>query len=162
MNGLKGGRPGTFRKLAAEKLRQRLIERVTEKADQIFEAWEDAALGHLVEKTNQITGERKVYKKSPNPLAIKDMMEQVWGKPTQPIQVEEADTSIFENEAMRRLGKYADHQDPEYIEAKAVTVSNQGSPVTDTSRYSVRRVGKGFAIGAAAASSAVDLSIPQK
>lgn len=50
-------------------------------------AWKDSALGHYIQvKTAE--GETKVYKKAPNPVAIKDMVERVLGKPVQPVEAE--------------------------------------------------------------------------
>jgi hypothetical protein len=118
-NGLLGGRPKgklSQKTLEVRQLRARLAERVAAKADAIFDAWEDLSLGHYIMVKNPLTGEQRVYKKGPNGLALKDMLEQVWGKPRQPIDINIEEQPEFEIEALQRMGKYVEPTDAEFTE----------------------------------------------
>jgi hypothetical protein len=87
--GKKGGQknkgrvsPTTAAKIDARAKLRELIE-----ADMIelHAAWKDSALGHFVQ-VKLPTGMTKVYKKSPNAIAIKDMFERAFGKPDQKVE----------------------------------------------------------------------------
>ena len=121
-------------------MRQRFAERAFAKADAIFDAWEDTALGHYREVTNPLTGTVRVYFKPPNPLAIKDMMEQVWGKPKQPIELSIEEVPEYDYEALNRMGKYVEPNDPHFIDVTAKLVDR--STAIDIGAYQVRRVGE--------------------
>lgn len=73
--------------LAAQETKAKLVELIHADMVELYAAWKDSALGHYLEvKTPQ--GVVKVYKKAPNAMAIKDMFERAFGKPTQPIEGE--------------------------------------------------------------------------
>lgn len=146
-NGKKGGRPPSRKTLIAQMLRERMARRAYEKADRIFTAWEDVALGHYREVKNPITGTVRVYFKPPNGLAIKDMMEQVWGKPKQPIEISDEPEPEYDVEALRRMGKYVEPNDPLYNEALTEALRiEQERPALDLSRFKIRRMEPGFGI----------------
>ena len=73
-NGLLGGRPVSESKLAQQRIRERLVKRFEEKADQYFDALEKAAFGSGRDK--------------PQVEAAKIMLEQCIGKPKQSIEGE--------------------------------------------------------------------------
>lgn len=153
-NGRKGGRQPSKKTLIAQQMRQRLAERAFEKADAIFTAWEDTALGHYREVKNPLTGTVRVYFKPPNPFALKDMMEQVWGKPKQPIELLMEDEPEWDFEAVSRMGKYADSNDPEYLNAAAKLLAPP--PAIDLGSYQLRRMGGRFTNDPAGASGEMD------
>lgn len=169
-NGLLGGRPKgklSQKTLEVRQLRAKLAERVAAKADAIFDAWEDLALGHYVMVKNPLTGEQRVYKKGPNGLALKDMLEQVWGKPKQPIEINVDDEPDFEIEALQRMGKYVEPTDAEFTELVANTPSTPAAAVSITHKptatvYSLRGVGERLAARPANSEERVDTNNAQE
>lgn len=162
-NGIKGGRPkGTVasKTLQTQIMRARLAQRLYDKMDAIFDAWEDLALGHYIMVKNPLTGEQRVYKKGPNGLALKDMMEQVWGKPTQPITVGEHENEPdFELEALQRMGKYVEPTDAEFTERISTAPAQ---PALSREVHSLRGVGTRFAKHPANHAQGVDTTDAQK
>ncbi len=68
-------------------MKKEWIEQVHQEANRIFRAQLDLALGHYREvRTAQ--GVIRVYKQPPNARAIEWILEQVWGKATQRVEVE--------------------------------------------------------------------------
>ena len=153
-NGKLGGRPIATKTKIAQLMRQQLAERAFEKADAIFTAWEDMALGHYREVKNPLTGTVRVYFKPGDPSALKDMMEQVWGKPKQPIELLTEEEPEWNFEAVSRMGKYADSNDPEYLNATAKLLALP--PAIDLASYQLRRMGDRFTNDPAGASGEVD------
>lgn len=149
-NGALGGRPISTKRLIAEKMRERLAERLFKKADATFDAWEDLALGHFVLIEDPLTGSKRIYKKSPNGQAIKDMFEHVVGKPRQPIDVNIEDEPRYDMEALQRMGKYVEPTDAEFTELNAGASKLPASAITITHApafavYSLRGVGERLA-----------------
>lgn len=83
-NAQKAGRPkgsmSAHNKLLLEKKKWMERQIVNELAG-LVAAWKESGLGHFVKEETE-NGQTKVYKKSPNSQAIKDMIERVYGKPT--------------------------------------------------------------------------------
>jgi len=167
-NGMSGGRPkGSLSKktLEVRRLRARLAERVAAKADAIFDAWEDLALGHYVMVKNPLTGEQRVYKKGPNGLALKDMLEQVWGKPRQPIDINVEDEPRYDIEALQRMAKYVEPTDAEFTELNAGATSLRISAIPPTKAfeiYSLRGVGQRLAARPANPTKGLDKDHPKE
>lgn len=75
--------PNTVAKLEAREALRKMIEADTQ---ELYAAWKDTALGHFIQvKTAQ--GDVKVYKKSPNGQAIKEMFDRAFGKAKQEVDV---------------------------------------------------------------------------
>lgn len=128
INGRRGGRPVLTKTLQTQILRTRLTQRFYDEADAIFTAWRDLALGHYIMVKNPLTGEQRVYKKGPNGMAIKDMVEQVLGKAKQTIEVNiPEDEPDYDSEALQRMGKYVEPTDAEFIE---LATHSPGSQLT--------------------------------
>lgn len=73
--------PRTKAKLIEQdELRKMIVADLVE----LYVAWKDSGVGHFVQVPTE-TGEIKVYKKSPNAQAIKDMFERAFGKPILPV-----------------------------------------------------------------------------
>lgn len=68
-------------------LKRKWLGRVNKIADKIFDAHEDSALGHYREVQTP-DGKVKVYKKPPNPMSLEWMMEHIWGKAPQKLEIE--------------------------------------------------------------------------
>lgn len=68
-------------------MKSRWIERIDREADKFFDAQRDVALGHYKEVTTP-EGEKRVYKKSPNPFALEWIFEHIWGKAPQKIDLD--------------------------------------------------------------------------
>ena len=86
MAGTGGARPGAGRKkgtnaIEAEKLREFLIEKVREKANELAAAKMDLALGHRFQDS-----EGHVYTKSPDGAAIQYLLNQAIGKPKETVE----------------------------------------------------------------------------
>lgn len=77
--------PQTAAKQAAREVLRKKIEADIEP---LYEAWKDSAVGHHVQ-VKLPNGTMRVYKRSPNAMAIKDMFERAFGKPTQPVELRE-------------------------------------------------------------------------
>lgn len=85
-----GKKKGTLWKTTELKLkmRQRLIERAYDKADQYFEAMDALALGHWRVIDNPVTGNpMRVYKKGPNGEALAYLLDQVIDKAVQHVDL---------------------------------------------------------------------------
>ena len=91
--------PQTVAKIEAREALRQLIE-----ADMIelHAAWKDSALGHYVQVKTP-SGMMKVYKESPNAIAIRDMFERAFGKPDQKIEGK----LILESQNKERMKKRA-------------------------------------------------------
>ena len=74
--------PSTLAKVAAQDALRAAIEADMQ---ELYDAWKATAIGHFV-RVKTATGETKVYKRSPNASAIKDMFERAFGRPKQPIE----------------------------------------------------------------------------
>ena len=75
--------PITIAKIEAREALRKMIEADTQ---ELYAAWKDTALGHFIQvKTAQ--GDVKVYKKSPNGQAIKEMFDRAFGKAKQEVDV---------------------------------------------------------------------------
>lgn len=73
----------TIEKIEAREALRKMIEADTQ---ELYAAWKDTALGHFIQvKTAQ--GDVKVYKKSPNGQAIKEMFDRAFGKAKQEVDV---------------------------------------------------------------------------
>lgn len=92
-NGKKGGRPPNGPISLDEERRLRLamrgrfIQLMSENADSIFHALLDLAHGHFVERETP-AGVVRIYRKSPDVNALSWMLEHVWGRAKQPLEVE--------------------------------------------------------------------------
>jgi hypothetical protein len=90
-----GARPGAGRPKGTisetERIRRELRQKLAEHVEKIFpklvEASEALMLGHYVE-VKMADGTKRVYKKPPNGMVIRDFLEQAMGKPTQAVEVE--------------------------------------------------------------------------
>lgn len=69
-------------------MQKRWLDRIHSEADKVFDAHIAAALGHYAERTLADGETVIVYKKSPNPLALEWIMEHVWGKAPQKVDVD--------------------------------------------------------------------------
>lgn len=87
------GRPKSSATLRTQMLREALTKRFEKDADKYFDAWQDLALGHFVEVEGK-DGQTKVYKKSPDGKALKDIMDQTLGKAPQQIDVTSKGESV--------------------------------------------------------------------
>lgn len=74
-----GGRPKAPHTLLSEKMKAKYVERASKMADELFDAQVDLALGHFTEQDSE-SGSIKVYKKSPDGSAIKDILDRSQGK----------------------------------------------------------------------------------
>ena len=165
-NGKRGGRHVSSKTLQTQLLRAQLTKRFAEKADAIFDAWQDLALGHYIMVKNPLTGEQRVYKKGPNGMAIKDMVEQVMGKAKQTIEINTEEEPQFDLEALQRMGKYVEPTDAEFTEL----VANPAQPAfaaaiehkPAVALYSLRGMGKRPEPRAADPAEGVDKNNAQK
>lgn len=71
---------------AKQLAREALREHIENDMEELYTAWKDVAVGHFIQ-VKTAAGTTKVYKRSPNGNAIRDMFERAFGKPTQPVIV---------------------------------------------------------------------------
>jgi hypothetical protein len=79
VNGRKGGRPKSSATLRAQIFREELSKRIEKKSEEYLTAIEDLALGHYVE-TKSTNGLQRVYKKSPDIRAWREVVDRAFGK----------------------------------------------------------------------------------
>lgn len=72
---------------ARRRLHERWLENIQKFADAIFMAQLDAALGHFYEQETA-EGNVRIYRKSPNPQSIEWILEHLWGKARQQVDLE--------------------------------------------------------------------------
>lgn len=84
-----GRPPGSMNKDNGTRLalKRKWLERINLIADKIFDAHEDSALGHFQQVMGQ-DGKVRVYKKPPNPMSLEWMMEHIWGRAPQKLELE--------------------------------------------------------------------------
>lgn len=90
INGRKGGRPSgseNEKTKIRRSMNERWLENVSKVTDQLFMAHLDLALGYYTTKTNP-NEEIRVYQRPPDGKAIQWMLEQIWGKAPQSIELE--------------------------------------------------------------------------
>ena len=93
------GRPVASSTLLAQKMKERFVERAHEDAEQLYDALQDSAKGHFIQvKTKE--GETKVYKKSPDVTALKEIHDRVWGKPKQEVDLTSKGERLEGNESL--------------------------------------------------------------
>jgi len=105
--------------------REALRKKIEADMDALYSAWRDAAIGHFI----TVDGV-SVYKKSPNAVAIKDMFERAFGKPTQPIgfenplQIQSLDKKA--EELIAKINEYEETSDEDMAgDVEECTVSEQ-------------------------------------
>ena len=138
-NGKLGGRPVATKTLETQTIRKRLVERFSEKADELFDAWEDLALGHY-QLIEQPDGTAKVYKTAPNPKALKDLIDQTIGKASQQIDVSGSlgnNIIQIENALIALANDTKTTQNPELSEG---TVQGREREADDTNRDTVQNL----------------------
>ncbi len=73
--------------LEASQARVRLVERIHEDMDELYEAWLSVALGEW--KEGVVDGKpQRIYTRPPNASAIRDMLYRAMGRPVQPVEAE--------------------------------------------------------------------------
>lgn len=89
-NGKKGGRPLSSKTLIAQKIKERIAEKLYKRLDPIIDAMLDKAEGGLLEVS---ADGGKTYQKGhlPDSLAFKTILEQVVGRPETPINLQGED-----------------------------------------------------------------------
>ena len=71
--------------IETEAAKKRLIERIKDDLDKIYDAWLASAIGYYAEvKTPD--GKVRVYKKQPNPIAADALMNRAFGRPKEQIE----------------------------------------------------------------------------
>ena len=89
MNGRKGGRPKNSSTIIGEEFRNQLAEQIKAEATEWLQAIRDAALGHFKEVRDPDGQITRVYKRSPDQKAWATAMDRAFGKPKQPIGIED-------------------------------------------------------------------------
>lgn len=115
------GRPHATKTLQTQMMHAELVRRFAERADEYFQALEDAALGHYV-MVNTPDGRTRVYKKSPDLSAIQVALERVFGRPKQTVILTGEEEKI--NEALdvisNAIGKSVAAIPGEFVDVDAV------------------------------------------
>lgn len=86
-----GARPGAGRKPKADKYRpqiNRAEKRIVDKLPQLVDRMLDLANGIMVEDTNDLTGETKVYLRAPDRQAGEYLINRIMGRPTERHEVD--------------------------------------------------------------------------
>lgn len=103
MPGKNGGpRPGSGRpvgslgenRIKTMAIRKRMLERFEKIADKAFNAMEDLALGVVVMETDA-EGKPRLYRKPPEKEMLKELIQQIAGKPTMEMEIEHTGTATF-------------------------------------------------------------------
>lgn len=81
------GRPVEQKTLQAQKMRERLIELCSERAEEIFDALLTAAIGRYEIKTGA-GGDSRVYTKAPDVSALREICDRALGKPTNTVALD--------------------------------------------------------------------------
>ena len=89
-NGKKGGRPISSKTLVAQKIKERMAQKLYERMDPIIDAMLDKAEGGLLEVS---ADNGKTYQKGhlPDSVAFKTILEQVVGRPETPVNLQGED-----------------------------------------------------------------------
>ncbi len=119
INGHKGGRPKgseNFDTKQRREMKNRWFTRIHNDADAIFDAHLTLAVGCYIEKQTP-DGIQKVYKRPPDARSLQWIMEQVWGKPSEPSGLqdvpEEADSAVITKEMQRDIDRAIKYAVPE-------------------------------------------------
>ena len=67
--------------------RQKLVARFEQEADKIFDGLMELAVGHW-SVMDTVMGEQRVFRKSPEVAAIKELFDRMWGKAQQNVQID--------------------------------------------------------------------------
>jgi hypothetical protein len=101
-NGKKGGRPIASKTLIAQKIKERMAEKLYERMDPIIDAMLDKAEGVLLEVS---TEGGKTYQRGhlPDSVAFKTLLEHVLGRPNQFVEVKEVGDGRFISARIQEL-----------------------------------------------------------
>lgn len=100
INGKNGGRPKgseNFDTKQRREMKNRWFQLINDEADAIFQAQLTLALGCYAEKQTP-DGVQRVYKRPPDAKSLQWIMEQVWGRPSQPSDLEDVSEQDAEPE----------------------------------------------------------------
>ncbi len=102
--------------LEASQARARLIERIHEDMDELYEAWLSIALGEW--KEGVVDGKpQRIYTRPPNASAIRDMLDRAMGRPVQPVESPIVPTVDISKHTQTLLAQLNAHRDDEHTQA---------------------------------------------
>ena len=128
--GRKGGLVSVGYTKAIRETKSRLNERFKKEADAIFNSLLDSAKGHFYELVDDHGEMIKVYKKSPDIKAIKELLDRVWGKSKQHIELDFQQEGPIQINIIRPYEeRHLDSEEQE--ESLALGESLEGGPLHD-------------------------------